>query len=126
MSRIFNLLNKAINSQLLTTNNKEVHSRPVGSIVEYEDKIYFAADKKQQIFKDILNNPALGLFVIGIKECMNLTCEAIIDNGKEAKRAMLEANPKLKDKYSLEDDELKVFYIDNLKGTLGYEPIGLY
>lgn len=126
MSKIFNFLDKAINCQILTKNNKKVHSRPIGSIVEYNDKIYFATDKKQETFKDILKNPTLALFGIGKSACMNVSCDVVLDDTKEAKEAMLKANPKLKTKYDVEDKEFKVFYIDNLKGTLGFEPIGLY
>ncbi|WP_258238589.1 hypothetical protein [Salmonella enterica] len=46
------------------------------------------------------------------------TGEAVIDDTVEAREAMLEANPPLRDWYSADDGKFTVFYLKNMQAVL--------
>ncbi|MQH93860.1 NimC/NimA family protein, partial [Escherichia coli] len=49
---------------------------------------------------------------------IRLTGEAVIDDTVEAREAMLEANPPLRDMYSADDGKFTVFYLKNMQAVL--------
>ncbi|MBF4536316.1 NimC/NimA family protein, partial [Salmonella enterica subsp. enterica] len=49
---------------------------------------------------------------------IRLTGEAVIDDTVEAREAMLEANPPLRDWYSADDGKFTVFYLKNMQAVL--------
>ena len=49
---------------------------------------------------------------------IRLTAEAVFDERREAKTAMLEANPELRSLYSEDDGKMEVFYLQNATAVI--------
>ena len=118
MSKVVDFLNETEAYYLATVEEGEARVRPIGVTVEFNGRVYFATNNQKDMFKQITNNPSIAISAFNGDKWIRITGNAVIDNNIEAKKAMLQANPHLKDMYSADDDIFEVFYIDNMKATL--------
>lgn len=118
MSKVVDFLNEIKVYYLATVEEREARIRPIGATVEFNERVYFGTNNQKDMFKQITNNPSIAISGFNGEKWIRITGNAVIDNNIEAKKAMLEANPNLKDMYSADDDIFEVFYIDNMKATL--------
>ncbi|MGX2984786.1 pyridoxamine 5'-phosphate oxidase family protein [Helicobacter sp. 23-1048] len=90
--------------------------RPVQSALVYNNKIYFATSIHKNLYKHIQNHS-------GIEYCtclddgsfLRLRAEARIANHIDAKEAMMERYPFIRQKYkSPENPDFAVFYLENI------------
>lgn len=70
------------------------------------------------MFKQITKNPSIAVSGYNGDKWIRITGKAVVDSSADAKKAMLDANPLLKNMYSVEDGIFEVFYIDDMKATL--------
>lgn len=66
----------------------------------------------------MIANPKIEIVSLDKGNWIRVTGEAIEDKRVEAKQAMFDASPYLQNQYSLDDDTMAVFYIDNLKASV--------
>lgn len=118
MSKVVDFLNGTDAYFLATVEEGEARVRPIGVTVEFNGRVYFASNNQKDMFKQIINNPSVAISAFNGEKWIRITGNAVIDNSIEAKDAMLEANPHLKDMYSAEDSIFEVFYVDNMKAVL--------
>lgn len=90
--------------------------RPVQSALVHNDRIYFATSIHKNLYKHIQNHS-------GIEYCtccndgsfLRLRGEARIANHIDAKEAMMQHYPSIKEKYKSPDNpDFAVFYLDNI------------
>lgn len=118
MSNVVDFLNEIKVYYLATVEESEARIRPIGATVKFNERVYFATNNQKEMFKQIANNPSIAVSGFNGEKWIRITGNAVIDNSSDAKKAMLEANPELKNMYSVEDGIFEVFYIDNMKATL--------
>ena len=92
--------------------DNQARVRPFGAVINFEDKLYFATNNTKSVFKQLVANPKIEISTTSKKgEWIRLSGNAVIDIRTEAKAAMLEAVPMLKNMYNLEDGVFAVFYL---------------
>ena len=118
MSKVVDFLNEIKTYYLATVEDGEARIRPIGATVEFNGKVYLATNNQKEMFKQITNNPSIAVSGFDGSKWIRITGKAVIDSSIEEKKAMLEANPGLKNMYSIEDGLFEVFYIEDMKATL--------
>ena len=92
--------------------DNQARVRPFGAVINFEDKLYFATNNTKSVFKQLVANPKIEISTTSKKgEWIRLSGNAVVDTRTEAKAAMLEAVPMLKNMYNLEDGVFAVFYL---------------
>lgn len=118
MSKVVEFLNEAKTYYLATVEGDEARVRPIGATVEYNGKVYFGTSNQKKMFKQLIKNPNVAISGMNNTHWIRITGKAVVDNSADAKRAMLEANPVLKDMYSINDGIFEVFFIKDMKAIL--------
>ena len=114
MNEVLDFLTTNPTFYLATIEADQARVRPFGAVMEYENKIYFATNNTKSVFKQLVANPKVEISTTSPKgEWIRLSGNAVVDSGKEAKAAMLEAAPMLKNMYSVDDGLFEVFYLTN-------------
>lgn len=118
MSKIVDFLNEAKTYYLATVEEGEARVRPIGATVGHDGKIYFGTNNQKEMFKQMLKNPNIAISGMNERHWIRITGKAVVDNSADARRAMLEANPVLKNMYSIDDGIFEVFFIEDMKAIL--------
>jgi uncharacterized pyridoxamine 5'-phosphate oxidase family protein len=112
MNEVLDFLTSNSTFYLATIDEDQPRVRPFGAVMKYEDKLYFGTNNTKPVSKQLLANPKVEISTTSPKgEWIRLTGNAVIDSRREAKAAMLEAVPMLKNMYSSDDDIFEVFYL---------------
>lgn len=112
MNEVFEFLTENPTFYLATIDGDQARVRPFGAVAKFEDKLYFCTNNTKDVFKQLTVNPKVEISTTSKKgEWIRLTGNAASDPSKEAKAAMLEANPMLKKMYSIDDEIFEVFYL---------------
>ena len=112
MNEVLDFLTSNSTFYLATIDGDQPRVRPFGAVMKYEDKLYFGTNNTKPVSKQLLANPKIEISTTSPKgEWIRLTGNAVIDSRREAKAAMLEAVPTLKNMYSSDDDIFEVFYL---------------
>jgi len=112
MNEVLEFLTSNPTFYLATIDGDQPRVRPFGAVMKYEDKLYFGTNNTKPVSKQLLANPKVEISTTSPKgEWIRLTGKAVIDSRREAKAAMLEAVPMLKNMYSSDDDIFEVFYL---------------
>ena len=112
MNEVLDFLTSNSTFYLATIDEDQPRVRPFGAVMKYEDKLYFGTNNTKPVSKQLLANPKVEISTTSPKgEWIRLTGNAVIDSRREAKAAMLEAVPTLKNMYSSDDDIFEVFYL---------------
>ena len=112
MNEVLEFLTTNPTFYLATIDGDQPRVRPFGAVMKYEDKLYFGTNNTKPVSKQLLANPKVEISTTSPKgEWIRLTGNAVIDSRREAKVAMLEAVPSLKNMYSSDDDIFEVFYL---------------
>ena len=116
MSKVVDFLNSSKVFYLATVDGGEARVRPINSVIEYNDRIYFETSNQKDMYKQMLKNPSIAVSGMAGSEWIRVTGKAVMDKNYESKQAMFTAIPALKDVYS--EEELKVYYIEDMKATV--------
>ncbi|MDV5105316.1 NimC/NimA family protein [Clostridium perfringens] len=73
---------------------------------------------RKKFIEQLLANSKVEVSGMAKGKWIRLTGEAVIDDTVEAREAMLEANPFLRDWYSADDGKFTVFYLKNMQAVL--------
>ena len=93
--------------------------RPFGAQCEFEGKLYLTTSNQKSVYVQMKANSKIeisGMSPDG--RWIRLTAEAVFDERREAKTAMLEANPELRSLYSEDDGKMEVFYLQNATAVI--------
>lgn len=114
MNEVLEFLKDNPTFYIATIDGDQARVRPFGAVIEYEGKLYFCTNNTKSVFKQLIANPKVEISTVSPKgEWIRLTGKAVVDSSSEAKSAMLEGNPSLKQMYSLEDKTFEVFYLSD-------------
>jgi len=122
MSKVVDFLNEAKVYYIATVEEDQPRVRPFGGTMEYNSRVYLATNKDKKVFKQFVKNPKIEVSGMDKGQWIRITGNAVVDETMDAKKAMFEANPFLKNMYSADDEKLAVFYIDKMKAVLYSTP----
>lgn len=118
MSAVLDYLKDCGVFYLATMDGNQPRVRPFGAVCEFEGKLYFITAKNKNVYKQLLENPRVEISGMkGQDSWLRLTGEVKMDDRREARAAMLEAVPVLKNMYNPDDGVMTVFYLENVKAT---------
>ena len=104
---------------LATTEGDQPRVRPFGAVAEFEGKTYICTNNKKKVFAQILKNPKVEISAMdNTGRWIRLAGNLAVDSRKEAKEAMLEANPSLNNIYKLDDGIFEVLYFTEGTATI--------
>lgn len=104
---------------IATVEGDQPRVRPFGAQCEYEGKLYLTTSNQKAVYAQMKANPKVeisGMAPDG--RWIRLTAEAVFDERREARKAMLDANPTLGHLYSLDDGKFEVFYLRNATAVI--------
>lgn len=125
MQEVFEFLKKCGTFYLATVEGDQPRVRPFGALNVFEDKLYTQTGKVKAVSKQIAANNKVEICACAGGEWVRIECKLVRDERREAKVAMLEANPGLKNMYSADDDNTEVLYFADATATFysfGGEP----
>lgn len=125
MNKVTEFLIQSGTFYLSTVENDKPRVRPFGAVAEFDGKIYICTNNQKNVFKQILANPNVEISSVADDKWIRLEGTLIVDERVEAKQAMLEAKPSLKNFYSINDGIFEVLYLTEATAkifSLGKEP----
>jgi len=119
MNEVFEFLTTNPTFYLSTIDGDQARVRPFGAVASYEGKLYFATNNTKSVFKQLVANPKVEISTTSQKgEWIRLNGNAVVDSRQEAKAAMLETAPMLKNMYNVDDGIFEVFYLADAVATI--------
>lgn len=118
MERVVNFLKEAQVYYLATVDGDQPRVRPFGTVNVFEGKLYIQTGKVKDVSKQLVANPKAELCAMKGDEWIRIAGTFVEDDRVEAKEAMLEAYPHLKNMYSATDDNTQVLYIKDAVATI--------
>ena len=125
MKEVIDFLKTAKTYYLATTEGDQPRVRPFGTAHVYNGKLYIQTGKSKSCSQQMAVNPKVEICAFDDGNWIRIEAIAVNDDSVEAKQSMLDAYPMLKGRYSAEDDNTQVLYLDNATATFasfGGEP----
>ena len=125
MQEVFEFLKKAGTYYLATADGDQPRVRPFGTSHVFEGKIYIQTGKMKSCSKQMASNPKVEICATNETAWVRIAATVVNDDRIEAKESMLDAYPHLRDRYSADDDNTQVLYLQDAVATFysfGGEP----
>ena len=101
---------------IATVEGDQPRVRPFGTIAIFDGKLYIQTGKKKAFFKQLMENPKAELCCFNRdNKWLRLSGELVNDDRVEAKKAMLDDYPNLRNMYDENDDNTAVLYFKNAR-----------
>ena len=118
MEEVYDFLKKCGVFYIATIDGDKPRVRPFGAINIFEGKLYFQTGKVKNVSKQIQENPNVEISGMYEGKWIRLEGKLVMDDRREAKVSMLDANPELKGMYSPDDENTEVLYIKDATATI--------
>ena len=117
IDKVYYFLNDAVTYYLATVDGTKPRVRPFGTILLYDGKLYIQTGKVKAVSKQIKANPFVEICAFLNGAWLRIATELVEDDNHDAKVAMLEKLPSLKELYSADDDNMQMFYMKDATAT---------
>lgn len=118
MKEILEFLRECGTFYLATTEGDQPRVRPFGVVCEFEGKLYIATTNKKDVYNQMLKNPKIEICGMNKDKWMRVAGEVELDEHREARVAMMEANKSLENMYNVDDNLFVVLSFKNAKARL--------
>ena len=118
MKKVYDFLKACGTFYLATMDGDQPRVRPFGAVALFEDKLYITTGNKKAVFAQLMANPKIEISGMLGGDWIRLSAEAVRDERREAKTAMLEENPVLRGMYAEDDGVFEVLYLVNARSTV--------
>lgn len=118
MNKIAQFLKDSKTFYLATAEDDQPHVRPFGAVAEWDGKTYIGTNNQKKVFQQILANPKVEISGMDGDKWIRLTGKLAVDKRREAREAMLEANPSLKSMYKADDGIFEVLYFTEATASI--------
>jgi len=108
---VFDFIKKCGYCFLATCDGDQPRVRGFGTGCVFEGKYYVQTGKFKDVYRQIMQNPKVEIIAYDEKDWLRVSGTLVADENIEAKRRMMEVCPRLNDRYTLEDENNKVFYL---------------
>lgn len=103
---------------LATNDGDQPRVRPFGAVCGFEGKLYIITNNQKKVFDQMQKNQKVEISGMAGGKWIRLSGEAVRDTRREAKVAMLEANPSLGGMYNEDDGIMEVLYLKNAEASI--------
>jgi uncharacterized pyridoxamine 5'-phosphate oxidase family protein len=104
---------------LATMDGNQPRVRPFGAVCIYDGKLYICANNQKLVSKQMKVNPKVEISTTSQDgRWLRLTAEAVADDNRDARQAMLDAHPNIQQMYKADDGLFEVYRIQNAKGVI--------
>ena len=104
---------------IATTEGDQPRVRPFGAQCEFDGKLYLTTSNQKAVYAQIKANPKVEISGMASDgRWIRVTAEAVFDERREARKAMLDACPELCHLYSIDDGKFEVFYLHNATAVI--------
>ena len=117
MEEVLEFLKKAGYYFLATVEEDQPRVRPFGTSMVFGGKLYIQTGKVKPCSKQMAKNPRVEICAMVETTWLRIAATVVNDDNIEAKRALLDAYPHLKDRYSADDDNMQVLYLKDAAAT---------
>ena len=117
MEEVFEFLKKYHVYYLATVEGDQPRVRPFGTANIFEGKLYIQTGKIKPTAHQLAANPKAEICCFGDGTWVRIAGKLILDDRREAKKSMLDANPNLRNMYSEDDDNTAVYYFQDAVAT---------
>ena len=117
MEEVYEFLKECGNYFIATMDGDQPRVRPFGSLLIFEKKLYFQTGKIKNVAKQIAKNPKIEICAMTEGKWIRVEAIAVEDDRTEARQAMLDAHPQLKNMYAADDGNCEVFYLKDAAAT---------
>lgn len=118
MEKVYKFIKQCKTYYIATADGDQPRVRPFGTINMFEGKLYIQTGKKKRIAAQLASNPKAELCCFDGKQWIRLSGELVPDERVEAKKAMLDAYPELRNMYNENDENTIVYYFKNATAYL--------
>lgn len=117
MKEAYEFLKKCGTFYIATEEGNQPRVRPFGVVNIFEGRLYIQTGKSKNVSKQVQINPNVEICSFLDGKWLRLEGKVVRDDRREAKASMLDANPVLKNMYSVDDDNTEVLYFEKAKAT---------
>ena len=103
---------------LATVEGDQPQVRPFGTAEIIEGKLYIQTGHIKNVAKQIAANPKVAICAFNGEQWLRITATLVEDPRVEIKKAMLDANPGLRNMYDENDDNTAVYFLTDAKATI--------
>lgn len=118
MNKITEFLKECNTFYLATIDDNRPRVRPFGAVAEYEGKLYICTNNTKRVYAQMIANPYIELSATQGNRWIRVEGKLLPDHRAEAKEAMLNENPSLRNLYQMDDGVFEVLYFAEGKGTI--------
>lgn len=119
MNEVLEFLRGCGTFYLATCEGDQPHVRPFGAVCEFEEKLYIVTNNQKAVFNQMKDNSKVELCGMYKGRWIRVVGEAIYDDRREARVAMMEANKNaLSNMYTVDDNLMVVLFLQNAVATI--------
>ncbi|MDR1470034.1 MAG: pyridoxamine 5'-phosphate oxidase family protein [Spirochaetaceae bacterium] len=118
MQKVYAFLKKSETYYLATIDGNKPRVRPFGTVLIFENRLYFQTGKVKNVSKQLAANPHIEISAMADGKWIRIEAVAVEDDRREPREAMLDAYPTLKAMYKADDGNTQVFYLKNATATI--------
>ena len=118
MNETYEFLKNSKTYYLATIDGDKPRVRPFGTVNIFENKLYIQTGKNKDVYKQIENNSNVEICAFDLGKWIRVEGKLVADDRVEAKKAMLDNYPELRNMYDENDDNTIVLYFENAKATI--------
>lgn len=118
MQEVYDFLNKCKTYYLATMEGDQPRVRPFGTVDLFEGRLYIQTGKIKNVSRQMGQNPKIEICAFDGDKWIRVQAAAVEDDRLEAKQHMLDAYPGLKDRYSADDGNTQVLYLQDAVATI--------
>ena len=117
VQEVFDFLKKAGTYYIATADGDQPRVRPFATALLMNGRIYIQTGKVKPCSKQMAVNPKVEICAINENSWLRIAATVINDDSIEVKRALLDAYPQLKGRYSAEDENMQMLYLSEAVAT---------
>jgi uncharacterized pyridoxamine 5'-phosphate oxidase family protein len=118
MNEVLEFLKKAGVYFLATVDGDAPKVRPFGTALLFENKLYFQTGKAKPVSRQLAANPRVAISAVDGDRWLRIEATAVNDDRVAAKKAMLDAHPKLRALYDENDANTQVLFLRDATATI--------
>jgi uncharacterized pyridoxamine 5'-phosphate oxidase family protein len=116
MKEILDFLTDVKIFYLATESGGTPHVRPMGFVMEYQNKLTFSTSNEKAMFRQLSENPNVEISCVDSdRNTLRIRGRAVVCTTEDAQRKAFEITPFLSSIYSVGDGRFELFYLEDIK-----------
>lgn len=118
MKKVLSFLKENKVFYLATTSNEQAHVRPLGFVMDYNDKLTFCTSNQKDMYKQLVTNPNVEICCVDANyNTLRIYGKAVFCTAVKAQQKALEVMPSLGKMYAVGDGKFELFYLENAQAV---------